>query len=280
MAHARLVSSYGQTQNSSRLWRVDLLRQRTSVRSTIGQNPIFCWHCRMLQRNINFAGIALLLIAVLVCASARIFSGMPATCASSICETSRSRSRMRERIWIGRTGCFRALVECLTELPHGLGNELANVVGGFERSEPRHGGGIGEVPLVLGNADEIANRRVGRPDAPQRRLGQFRRHTGLQKGADVAAGRDGLDGGQACRIESRLRSLVRIRRSALAPCSAAAAVAASGSRSDRVASAFRFLTVSRFNRDQRATKVLGSLIVRSLRPPLRRADVPVSVRSR
>ena len=55
--------------------------------------------------------------------------------------------------------------------------------------EARHAVGIVEVPLVLDQADEVADRRIGRPGAAKRRTREIRRHAGLQKGADVGCPR-------------------------------------------------------------------------------------------
>src|SRR5262245_14910088 len=80
-------------------------------------------------------------------------------------------------------------------LPQGLAQEPGHLIAGLEWAKARDGARVGEIPLVLGNADEIANGRVAGPGAPQRRLGQLRGHAGAQEGADVATRGDGFDGG-------------------------------------------------------------------------------------
>ena len=139
-----------------------------------------------------------------------------------------------------------------------------NVVGGLERTEARHGGGIGEVPLVLGDADEIANGGIGRPGAPQRRLGQVRRHARLQEGADVAAGRDGLDRRQARRIERRLRAARRCSAArSPALCSPAIVAGCAGwPRLGRLAPVFVLLGRLALQARPACDEVLGSLIAR------------------
>ena len=58
------------------------------------------------------------------------------------------------------------------------------------RREARNSGGIVEVPLVLGDADEVTNRWIGDPGTAQRGPRQFLRHAQSQEWPNVAAGND------------------------------------------------------------------------------------------
>jgi hypothetical protein len=74
-----------------------------------------------------------------------------------------------------------------------LAQECGHIIAGLERPKPWNCAGIGKIPLVFGNADEITNGWVTGPGPAQRRLGQLGRHAGAQKSANVAARRDGVD---------------------------------------------------------------------------------------
>src|SRR5262245_43088626 len=69
------------------------------------------------------------------------------------------------------------------QLAQGLADEGREVLACLEWTKAGNGVGIGEVPLVFGDADKVANGRVARPGAPQRRLGELGRDPGLQKSA-------------------------------------------------------------------------------------------------
>src|SRR4029077_8883998 len=73
----------------------------------------------------------------------------------------------------------------------------------LERAESRHAVGFGEVPLVLGKADEIADGGISAPRASKCRTGQFLRNTGREEGADVACRRNRFDRRQGRGIEGR-----------------------------------------------------------------------------
>jgi hypothetical protein len=82
-----------------------------------------------------------------------------------------------------------------------LRDEAQLIVYLLQWSEARYRRRIGEVPLVLGNANEVAYRRIAHPSTPKRGLGQFGRHSRLQENADIRAGGDRINRGQTCRIE-------------------------------------------------------------------------------
>src|SRR5262249_44907794 len=65
---------------------------------------------------------------------------------------------------------------------------LSQLVGHFQRSETRHRARRIEVPRILRKPDEIPDLGIGGPRATKRRTGQFRRHTGREKGSDIALG--------------------------------------------------------------------------------------------
>ncbi|HEV7878072.1 hypothetical protein [Bradyrhizobium sp.] len=46
---------------------------------------------------------------------------------------------------------------------------------GAQRPESRHRGRVVEIPLILGDPNEVANRRIGDPSPPQRGSRQFDR---------------------------------------------------------------------------------------------------------
>ena len=91
-----------------------------------------------------------------------------------------------------------------SSLPIAWATSLATSSPVLERAKAWNGGGIGKVPLVFGNADEVANGRVCRPYLPQGSLGQFSRHTRLQERPDVAARGKGVDGRQLGRRRTGL----------------------------------------------------------------------------
>ena len=81
--------------------------------------------------------------------------------------------------------------------------EGPSAVGSLQRPKPRHRRGIVEIPLVIGDPDEIPNRRIGNPSGPQSRPYQLRRHARLQELADVACLGDRCNRGQRGGIERR-----------------------------------------------------------------------------
>jgi hypothetical protein len=86
-------------------------------------------------------------------------------------------------------------------LSQGLAQKRGHVRVGPEGTKAGNAPGVGEIPLVFGNANEIANGGIARPSPAQRRLGQLRRHAGAQKGANVAGRIDAVDGGQLGEID-------------------------------------------------------------------------------
>src|SRR5262245_57146770 len=95
---------------------------------------------------------------------------------------------------------------------------LSQFVGHFQRSETRHRARRVEVPIVVGKPHEIPDLGIGGPSATKRRTGQFRRHAGRKKGADIGLGGDRFDRRQLRWIERRLgfaRAAARWRRIAL-----------------------------------------------------------------
>ena len=61
---------------------------------------------------------------------------------------------------------------------------------GCQGTEPGYAARRGEVPRILGQADEIADRGIGRPGTAERRPGQLRWHAGSQERQDVRSGAD------------------------------------------------------------------------------------------
>ena len=86
-----------------------------------------------------------------------------------------------------------------------LRHQLLDVGARRQRAEPRHRGRIGEVPVVLGEPLEVADRGIGRPRAAKRRTGKLRRHARREEGADVGRRRDRIERRQAREIEFGLR---------------------------------------------------------------------------
>ena len=148
----------------------------------------------------------------------------------------------------GSTGCGSLPIACLTSSPMSSSARIG--------PKPGMEVGVGEVPLVLGHLDEIANRGVGRPRLPQRGLGQFGGDARLKEIANVGSGHNGVDRRQGRRIERRLLAASDggdARRRRCRPF-----LPTSSSRSEAPAASRRFalcrlaFAVSRFSRDQRA----------------------------
>src|SRR5580704_5860226 len=59
-----------------------------------------------------------------------------------------------------------------------------------------------EIPGILGQTDEIADPRIGRPSSTKRRTRQILGNIGSQKGPDVGCSTNRFDWRQARRIES------------------------------------------------------------------------------
>src|SRR5262249_39735263 len=70
---------------------------------------------------------------------------------------------------------------------------LSQLVRHFQRSETRHRARRVEVPRILRKPDEIPDLGIGGPRATKRRTGQFGRHAGREKGADIGLGGDRFD---------------------------------------------------------------------------------------
>src|SRR5262245_52158589 len=87
---------------------------------------------------------------------------------------------------------------------------LSQLVGHFQRSETRHRAWHVEVPRILRKPDEIPDLGIGGPRATKRRTGQFGRHTGREKGSDIALGGDRFDRRKLCGIKRSLRGPARI----------------------------------------------------------------------
>src|SRR5262245_29360909 len=87
---------------------------------------------------------------------------------------------------------------------------LSQLVRHFQRSETRHRARRIEVPRILRKPDEIPDLGIGGPRATKRRTGQFGRHTGREKGADIGLGGDRFDRRQFCGIKLSLRGPARI----------------------------------------------------------------------
>ena len=134
-------------------------------------------------------------------------------------------------------------------------------------------GGV-EVPRILGQADEVADRGIGRPGAAQRRARQIRGHAGGKESA-------------GCRIRrrsnrsaagSRDRKALALRRAAEDSRGGSAAASPALLRLRRVARRLR--PRLRLRRAQRARKLSSPLIVVPRRAGPCRANASGSARSR
>ena len=85
-----------------------------------------------------------------------------------------------------------------------LRQQTADVLAHRHRPKAGHAMRIVEVPRVLDQPDEVANRRIGGPGATKRRTREVRRNSGFEKRADVGFRRDRFDRRQAGRIERSL----------------------------------------------------------------------------
>src|SRR5262245_56492949 len=92
-------------------------------------------------------------------------------------------------------------VHLRTQLSQRLLEKRSNFIGCTQGAKAWDLLRVSEVPLVLGDLDEVADRRVAHPGLPQRSTGQRRGNALLQKGGDVAASNDGFDWWQARHIE-------------------------------------------------------------------------------
>src|SRR5215468_8038945 len=92
-------------------------------------------------------------------------------------------------------------VRLSAQLSQSLREERLNLIRCAQGAEAWNHLRAGEIPLVLGDLDEVADRRVAHPRLPQRSTGQRCRHALLQKGSDVAASNNGFDWWQARHIE-------------------------------------------------------------------------------
>src|SRR5580693_7990135 len=72
----------------------------------------------------------------------------------------------------------------------------------LRRTKSRYRVRVVKIPLVLGDADKIANRRIARPGLSERRAGQFGGDAALQKSAYVRVGGDGIDRWQISEIKA------------------------------------------------------------------------------
>ena len=88
---------------------------------------------------------------------------------------------------------------------------------GCDRPKTGNAVGIVEIPPVLDQADEVADRRIGRPSATKRRTREIRRNPRFEKGANIGFRADRFDRRQAGGIERGLRGrlfrFIRRRRS-------------------------------------------------------------------
>ena len=148
----------------------------------------------------------------------------------------------------------------------------ADLVGRLERTETRHRVRVGEVPRVLRKADEIADRRIGCPDASKRRTGQLGRHARSRRnaGCRYSAVIDSIGGrlaGSNCgfRLVRRQSARRRFRR-------------ATRLRLARAAQPLRLATVALAPRPARE-EILARSFALILRAP-RRASASGSARSR
>src|SRR5262249_3932747 len=82
---------------------------------------------------------------------------------------------------------------------------LSQLVGHFQRSETRHRAWRVEVPRILRKPDEIPDLGIGGPRATKRRTGQFGRHTGREKGSDIALGGGRFDRREVFVVQTRPR---------------------------------------------------------------------------
>src|SRR6266481_7345440 len=105
------------------------------------------------------------------------------------------------RRFFGRYTCALERVGSPVERPKRLRDKTRHIIRLQQRSETRYCGGVGKVPLVLGDADEIADRRLAHPGTAKRGPGHCGRYPGLQEGAEIRAGGNRIDRRQARRIE-------------------------------------------------------------------------------
>ena len=87
-----------------------------------------------------------------------------------------------------------------------LRQQTADVFAHWHRPKARYAVGIVEVPVVLDQADEVANRRIGGPSATKRRTREIRRARRVWRKARMSVfGADRFDRRQAGGIEWRPR---------------------------------------------------------------------------
>src|ERR1700722_1033344 len=130
---------------------------------------------------------------------------------ASIDGFARFRIDVRRCRLLDNTGGSRHACGGIVQASEGASREAPCAIPSSERTESRHGGRVVEVPLALGDTDEIANCRIGGPGAAQRSTGQFRGYASFEKLPDIAVGNDRFYWGQACRIESSGRRNIGTR---------------------------------------------------------------------
>ena len=100
----------------------------------------------------------------------------------------------------------------LPDLAYDLRDHLPDLVGRLERTEARHGSRVGEVPGVLGEADEIADRRIRGPYASKRRTRRARPERPAAGTPDVGQRVDRFERRQRGEVEFRLGFRGGLRR--------------------------------------------------------------------
>ena len=199
--------------NSLRLWHQPLFRQRAAV-TTRQSRTVFSFSGLMLHSN-----IASLIMCMSGCRiTLRSVRSLVLACSIRWLGRRRRRGGGRDRV--------------LRHSAHPC-QKPSGVLGG-QRTKPGHAVRRIEVPGILGEADEVADRRIGGPGATKGRPDEVRRHPRGEKGPNVGSGADRLDrrqvpadtrrfccGGRKGRIRRRLgcrRAPGRFGRRWLAQC--------------------------------------------------------------
>src|ERR1700738_5425325 len=108
---------------------------------------------------------------------------------------------------------YRQFRKCLWYIFELAYDNDRRAAGRRQRTESRYPVRIVEVPLVLSNADEIANNGVADPGPAQCSARQFGRNAGLEERADIGIGNNLLKRRQACRVKRPILRALGLRRS-------------------------------------------------------------------